>query len=132
MAVRARQEMLVDDEVRPRRMTLSVVAWNSARRGAGRDEHQADQQRHQQCGERRPDEVRGPATPADERPDEAGRHAADGRPEQEVGVLVATQDQQRIVEGPREGRADQHDQADREPAVDPAQRPEQIPRCGRS
>ncbi len=116
-----------EDEVRPGpddaiRRRLEQVAG----RTAVRQHRPADQQRHQQRRERGADEVRLPPTPAHERTDEAGHDPAERRPEQEVGVLVATQDEQRVVERPGERRADQHDETDREPAVRPAEGPKQL------
>ena len=62
----------------------------------------------------RPQPTSGPRNPASD--------PADRRPEQEVRLLVAAEDQQRVVERPRECQADEDDQCDREPAVDSTQR----------
>ena len=81
-----------------------------------REEHQADEDRREQRREQRPDQVARPAAPTHERADRPGEHPADGRPNEEVGELVAVEDEPGIVQRPGQGQAHQQDQRERQPA----------------
>ena len=73
MAVRGREQELRDDQVRERPHGLVGRGLEQkTERSAIRLQRPADQERRQQRGEHRPDRVRGPATPPDQRAD-AGR-----------------------------------------------------------
>ena len=126
MAERRGEQEPVDDEVG---IGAHDFVGRGLEQGPGRaaveDRRPADEERQRkQRGEDRADGVglpAGPPTGVD--PAEGG--TADGGPE-EVGQLVAAEDQRRVVQRPRERRADEQDEPDREPPVRSPGRVEQV------
>ena len=97
-------------------------------RAAALDQPRADDHRHEQRREHRPEEVGQPARPADLRADEAPADAEDDRPGQEVGQAARPDHPARVVDRPGQRQAEQHDQPERDPAFG---RGERDPLAGR-
>ena len=91
-------------------------------RAAFLDQDVADDERHDQRGEGRPDQVRPPAAPSDLDPDQPGEHAQDRHREEEVGEVLAGEDRRHVVDRDRHRGAQQGDERDRQPALGRRQR----------
>ncbi len=108
----AGRQQAVDDEIDPR-----LDGGTCGRRVLGGErclwlEDVTDEERHDQCGEDRSNDMGDPAIPAGFRPDEPGQDAENGRPCQEVRPVAPPEDPGRIVDRP--GRRDRHERDEHE------------------